>query len=382
MRDAIADPTVTTGSRGRDGPTLSDTDLYRRGTETLLASWEHYARAATGAAVQRSAGVASAVFPSEPERSVYNNAVLERDLAAGERAEAIGAMEAAYQSAGVTRFAAWVHEGDEAMRSELEGRGYTLDEVTRAMGMRLDDLRLPRPDLELATADWSEHLRIAGVPPDLLSDLDTVAFHILVARLCGESVATAIAFDFATDCGIYNAGTLERARRRGLGTALTALHLHDAIARGRRTASLHATAIAERVYASVGFRDLGRILEFVPPQPSRANRGHRNRRDRIGRDQGPSAAIAVGDTAHEGRECSRDLVACRGVNDRPVWADGIPGQRNARARRLNDVGVDVAEDLAERVVRVRPACRGGRARGVDPRDRLAVRAAIADGPLQ
>jgi ribosomal protein S18 acetylase RimI-like enzyme len=176
-------------------------------------------------------------------------------------------MEAAYQSKGVARFAAWVHESDEAMRSELERRGYTLDEVTRAMGMRLDDLRLPRPELELAAEDWSEHLRIAGVPSRLLSDLDSGAFHILVARLCGESVATGIAFDFATDCGIYNLGTLEWARRRGLGTALTALLLHDAIARGCRTASLQATAIAERVYASVGFRDLGRILEFVPPQP-------------------------------------------------------------------------------------------------------------------
>ena len=153
------------------------------------------------------------------------------------------------------------------MRSELEQRGYKLHEVTRAMGMRLDDIRLPRPVLELAPADWPEHLRIAGVPPRLLSDLDAAAFHILVARLCGENVATAIAFDFGTDCGIYNVGTLEWARRSGLGTAVTALHLHDAIARGCLTASLQATAIAERVYASVGFRDLGRILEFVPPQP-------------------------------------------------------------------------------------------------------------------
>ena len=176
-------------------------------------------------------------------------------------------MEAAYQSAGVTRFAAWVHQSDAAMRSELERRGYTLDEVTRAMGMRLGDIRLPRPELELAPEDWSEHLRISGLPPCLLSDLDTAAFHILIARLCGESVATAIAFDCATDCGIYNVGTREWARRRGLGTALTALHLHEAIARGCRTSSLQATASAERIYASVGFRDLGRILELVPPQP-------------------------------------------------------------------------------------------------------------------
>lgn len=75
---------------------FSDSDLYRRGTETLLASWEKYARAATGAALQRFPGVATAIFPNEAERAAYNNAILELDLAAAERTEALDAMEAAY----------------------------------------------------------------------------------------------------------------------------------------------------------------------------------------------------------------------------------------------------------------------------------------------
>jgi ribosomal protein S18 acetylase RimI-like enzyme len=77
-----------------------------------------------------------------------------------------------------------------------------------------------------------------------------------------------MAFDHDGDCGIYNVGTLEHARRRGLGTALTALLVHDAIGRGCQTASLQATNIAERLYAAVGFRDLGRILEYVPREGS------------------------------------------------------------------------------------------------------------------
>jgi ribosomal protein S18 acetylase RimI-like enzyme len=243
----------------------TDSDLYQRGTETLVASWEQYARGAAGAAVHRFEGVATAVFPNEPERGVYNNAVLERDLAAARRTDAVDAMESAYQSAGVSRFAAWVHENDRAMRAELEGRGYTLNEVTRAMGMVLSDIRLRRPVLESAPGNWSEHSRIAGVPPNLLGGLDTAAFHVLVARLCGDSVATGIAFDFGSDCGIYNVGTLEAARRRGLATGLTTLHLYDALARGCRTASLQSTAMAERLYAALGFRELGRIFEFAPP---------------------------------------------------------------------------------------------------------------------
>ena len=175
-------------------------------------------------------------------------------------------MEAAYRDAGVTRFAAWVHESDDAMRGDLERRGYTLDEVTRAMGMTLDHISVPRPDLAARPATWSEHLRIAGVQTNLLSCLDTAVFHILAAPACSESVSTAIAFDLDSDCGIYNVGTIESARRRGLATALTAIHLHDARDRGCQTASLQSTEVAERVYAALGFRDLGRILEYIPAQ--------------------------------------------------------------------------------------------------------------------
>ena len=214
--------------------------------------------------MRRFPGVATAVFPDEPERAVYNNALLEADLGTAERAGALDAMEAAYAAAGVMRFAAWVPEGDEAMRGDLERRGYALDETTRAMGMALDDIRLPRPEIELGPPDWLEYLRILGMPPGFLGGADRAAFHVLVARLDGESVATAMAFDLDGDCGIYNVTTLERARRRGLGTALTALHAHDALARGCRTASLQSTEMAARVYAAVGFRDLGRILEYVP----------------------------------------------------------------------------------------------------------------------
>ena len=63
---------------------------------------------------------------------------------------------------------------------------------------------------------------------------------------------------------MFNVSTLEPARRRGLGTAITARLLRDGFERGCSTASLQSTATAERVYAAVGFRDLGRIIEYVP----------------------------------------------------------------------------------------------------------------------
>ena len=238
--------------------------LTARGTATLLAAWGEYARGSADAVVHRLPGVAVAAFPREPERGVYNNAVLDGGLEAPARAGAIEQMERVYAAVGVTRFAAWVPEWDGAMCADLDRRGYRLDERTRAMGMALADLAVPVPDLELAPPDWAEYLRVIEVPADLLADADHDAFHVLLARRDGENVAAAMAYDHDADCGIYNVGTRAHARRRGLGTALTALHLHRARERGCRTASLQSTPEAQRLYAALGFRDLGAILEFVP----------------------------------------------------------------------------------------------------------------------
>jgi GNAT superfamily N-acetyltransferase len=243
---------------------FDDAALYGRGVATLIASWQAYARGTSDAEVARSAGAEIAVFPHPPERDVYNNALLGRDLPATGRATVLDAIEATYAEAGVNRFAAWVHEHDPSMRAEVERRGYTLDTTTRSMGMALDRLRLPRPELDVTPLDWSSYLRRFGLPPDLLDGADHAAFHLLAARLDGEPVAAALAFDHEGDCGIYNVSTLQHARRRGLASALTICQVHAARARGCRTASLQATAMAEHLYTAIGFRDLGRFLEYVP----------------------------------------------------------------------------------------------------------------------
>jgi GNAT superfamily N-acetyltransferase len=244
---------------------LTDADLYDRGIATLIACWEAYARCAIGASVRRYPGVTAAVFPREPERSVYNNAVLDRNLGPCARASALAAMQSGYAAAQVERFAAWVHERDSATSYDLERLGYTLDTTTRVMGMPLDDIRLPRPALDIGPLEWSDYLRIFELPPGLLVNGDRSALRLSVVWLDGEPVASALTFDLAGDCGIYNVGTLEHARRRGVATALTAHLLHEARARGCHSASLQSTPMAERVYATAGFRDLGRFLEYVPP---------------------------------------------------------------------------------------------------------------------
>jgi ribosomal protein S18 acetylase RimI-like enzyme len=202
----------------------SDADLYRRGNETLVPSWEAYARGTPGAAVMRLPGVTAAVFPAEPERFVYNNALLERPR----RRRSNGDHVCGGRGHALRRLGARERDGA-AQRSRAARLPAQPGDAREAMV--LEDVRLPRPRVELGSVDWDEYLRIFGLPPGLLSSADRSAFRVLVARLDGENVATAMAFDHGSDTGIYNVGTLERARRRALGTALTALHVADATAR-------------------------------------------------------------------------------------------------------------------------------------------------------
>jgi GNAT superfamily N-acetyltransferase len=246
---------------------LTDTDLYVRGAETLIASWEAIARGSRGAAVLRTSGVAAAVFPADPERRIYNNALLERDLPPAERCDAVVAMEAAYASAEVDplrRLGPRERRGPCAPSSR---RAATRSTPPRGRwAWRSATSARCRTTWTSPRPAWSEYLRYLeafDLPPDLLAGVDPTAFHVPVARLDGEIVATGLALDLGDDCGIYNDSTVERARRRGIGTALTARLVHDAAERGCGTATLQSTEMGEGVYASVGFRDVGRFLEYA-----------------------------------------------------------------------------------------------------------------------
>lgn len=258
----------TDGSRtGRSGcygrGVLSDTELYVLGARTAVACWEQMARGCVGAAIVRAPGLAAAVFPVGPERAIYNNAILSS-------ASLVEDMERVYVDAGVADFRAWVWERDPNTIAGLLERGYALAEANRAMGMDLADLDVPRPAIEPAPiTDWDEYLSTFELPSGLLTSVDREPFMVNVLREDGVPVASTLAFDHGGDCGIFNVVTTPAARRHGLGTALTAWSLHAARDRGCVTATLQSTAIAERIYARVGFRDVGLILEHAPPSGPR-----------------------------------------------------------------------------------------------------------------
>jgi len=231
---------------------------------TLVGCWTRIAEGTDGAAVRRLDGGTAAVFPAGPERLFYNNAVLDRGLDGSAAKEAATAIVSIYEQAGVDRYAVWAHESEGMAIAEIGGRGFRIDTSTRAMAMPLEEVAVPKPEIELGPPDWNEYLRVIEVPDGTLAGVDAGAFDVLIAQHDGENVAALMTYDHEGDCGIFNLGTLSRARRHGLGTALTALSVRRARERGCTTASLQSTEVAEGIYAAVGFRDLGRFIEYVP----------------------------------------------------------------------------------------------------------------------
>jgi ribosomal protein S18 acetylase RimI-like enzyme len=88
---------------------------------------------------------------------------------------------------------------------------------------------------------------------------------IWIANLHGEPVAAAALFEGAGVAGVYNVATVPEARGRGIGRAVTATVLAEAIARGHRLAVLGSSDLGYPVYHRLGFREVSRLRSYALP---------------------------------------------------------------------------------------------------------------------
>ena len=124
-----------------------------------------------------------------------------------------------------------------------------------------DDARVRTGGTELIE-DWhaafeaDERLR-AILNADLVSDPDV---RIAVLDVDGDPVAGAMAFRWDESVGIYTVATVERARRRGFGRAVTWAAIDAGrTAWGSRIAILQSSPMGRSVYAAMGFEAIGSL---------------------------------------------------------------------------------------------------------------------------
>jgi GNAT superfamily N-acetyltransferase len=217
--------------------------------------------------------VIATVNAEVPERSVFNSVVYLDPAAFATAREEIAA---AYAEAG-NAWTVWVPEADADTARLLEAAGHTLDAQPRAMGIELDGIEEP----DLSGIDWT-----AEGDGEAMSSLNDEAYgypdgtwirgmgppgpevHVYLASLDGEPVATVSARDADDDCSIWCVATAQRARGRGLSTALMRQALFDARQRGCATSTLQATKLGSPVYRRCGYQDFGALgmWEFRPPE--------------------------------------------------------------------------------------------------------------------
>jgi hypothetical protein len=157
----------------------------------------------------------------------------------------------------------------------LERHGLACTEHHTGMVADLHELAAPSPDspgLTIRPVTNRDELRrfsivIASVfdPPDPSVPLfyEQVAdlairysdpIYLYLGCLDGEPVATSVLYLISGVAGIFDVTTVEWARGRGIGTAMTVAPLRHAVERGYTMATLQASEQGQNMYARIGFR--------------------------------------------------------------------------------------------------------------------------------
>jgi len=167
---------------------------------------------------------------------------------------------------------------DPSIRAELEEVGFVADDEGGEV-MALSPIPAappPPPDARLRAggselaADWYTALEAGDRFQRTFHAalLDDPHVRIAVADVAGEPVAAAAAIGSGDTLGIYAVGTLEHARRRGYGRAVTWTAIEAGVlAWGSTRAILQSSEMGVPMYRSMGFEPIATITIFKRRTP-------------------------------------------------------------------------------------------------------------------
>jgi len=143
----------------------------------------------------------------------------------------------------------------------------------------IDDIGAPPPDLDLRFAkspsDLHDHLDVLasafGMPSDVLerlivdSILDDPSMAIVLGRVGGVPVTTALLAKSGNTAGVYNVATLADSRGKGYGEAATWAVIGEGARRGCTHSILQSSDAGHPVYERMGFVDIARYVQLEGP---------------------------------------------------------------------------------------------------------------------
>lgn len=219
--------------------------------------------------VEEGPGWVAAVLPSLTEASLVNGVVI---LDPAALPDALALMSAVYFNHGVAGWGVLL-EPSPALRPQLRDAGLAREALPFAMAGELETMATsadgPTTSPDFATVgrindqayghvDDRMHDLIAGFPPD--------AAFTYGADYDGEIASVAVVSDHETDAAVSFVATLPWAQHQGLAGRILRRALADARRRGRLTSTLIASHAGRRLYAALGYRDVG-TLELWEHRP-------------------------------------------------------------------------------------------------------------------
>lgn len=165
---------------------------------------------------------------------------------------------------------------DPAVRKAVEALGLVASPWAMPV-MVLEPIGSPPPapgaiEIRIGGADLLEDWHAAIESSDVFRRLFGPALiadprvRLAVGYLAGEPVSAAAAIRSGRTLGVYAVGTVERARRRGIGRAVTWAAIEaGATAWGSTMAVLQSSEMGVTVYRSMGFEEVARYTEYDRP---------------------------------------------------------------------------------------------------------------------
>jgi len=265
---------VEGGERRESG--ASDGDLGRAADINMAETWASLARFA-GQPSDRIESVR--LFVSGIPVAFFNGAMATGP--SGDPARCV-ARAVDFMAASGVPWLLWVREGvDDALLAA--GRAAGLRDAGGPPAMAwpapIPAAPPPHPDLEIGLVDDLEGLdahrdlmtRAFEMPRDVAEQLlveemvDDPGFAIVIGRVGGEPVSTAVLSVTGSTAGVYNVATPPEHQRRGYGRVLTRAAVDEGLRRGCDHAILQASTAGQPVYEAMGFVHVGRYVQLEGP---------------------------------------------------------------------------------------------------------------------